>query len=66
VFAPILVKLLLIVSFIASMAVRIPTRAMMPMAIISMVSVVLSKLLLTLFKAILIFSKKMLFKIFFI
>jgi hypothetical protein len=48
------------------MAVRIPTRAIMPMAIISMVSVVLSKLLLTLFKAILIFSKKMLFKIFFI
>jgi len=56
VFAPKLVKLELILCFIESMAVKIPTKAVIPMAMISMVRIDLSKLLLIALSAILMFS----------
>ena len=57
VFAPMLVKLSLMESLIESIAVKIPTKAVIPIAIIKIVKTVLSKLLLTDCKAIFIFSK---------
>ena len=56
VFAPILVKLLLIDCFMESMAVKMPTNAVIPMAIISTVNTVRSNWLLIEERDILIFS----------
>jgi hypothetical protein len=61
VLAPIVVKLLVMESLITSMAVRIPTSALMPSAIIMMVRNVLSDCDLIDSKAILIFSRSKVF-----